>query len=281
MKKFLSLILTTITLLSFTSCASGSKSSKLSPEEIFNRQATDNAQAYLTDKYGFTAKVIKCSMITEDTYKCPMNYNPGEDAEVRMDHNGEPFIVIISGLKDSLEGRDSYQDKAITDAVSEMIEKDFGSDNTTTYSVFNKIDNTITDNGLRSKSQYYDGTNLKDMLYDSGHRCIEVYDKDISDENAFRDIIDTYSKTNKYFELCIVSYKDAQKYNSHVISGAYLDKAKADSYDKLSEDVFKSNSDKISSYRRYFGDGTSEYVSFDKEPASETAETSSSERNIT
>lgn len=64
-----------------------------------------------------------------------------------------------------------------------MIEKDFGSDNTTTYSVFNKIDNTITDNGLRSKSQYYDGT--------------------------------------------------------------------------------------------------SEYVSFDKEPASETAETSSSERNIT
>ena len=65
MKKFLSLILTTITLLSFTSCASGSKSSKLSPEEVFNRQATDNAQAYLTDKYGFEANVTNCIPITD------------------------------------------------------------------------------------------------------------------------------------------------------------------------------------------------------------------------
>ncbi|WP_298529119.1 hypothetical protein [uncultured Ruminococcus sp.] len=65
MKEFLSLILTTITLLSFTSCASGSKSSKLSPEEIFKRQAQKNAQAYVSEKYGFEANVTNCIPITD------------------------------------------------------------------------------------------------------------------------------------------------------------------------------------------------------------------------
>ena len=57
-----------------------------------------------SEKYGFTAKVIKCSMITEDTYKCPMNYNSGEDAKVTLKHNNEDFYVVISGTEETSEG---------------------------------------------------------------------------------------------------------------------------------------------------------------------------------
>lgn len=103
MKRIISAILTAAALTSLTSCSFGS-SSKLSPEEKFKRQAQKNAQAYVSEKYGFTAKVIKCSMITEDTYKCPMNYNPGEDAKVTLKHNNEDFYVVISGTEETSEG---------------------------------------------------------------------------------------------------------------------------------------------------------------------------------
>ncbi len=64
MKRIISAILTAAALTSLTSCSFGS-SSKLSPEGKFKRQAQKNAQAYVSEKYGFEANVTNCIPITD------------------------------------------------------------------------------------------------------------------------------------------------------------------------------------------------------------------------
>ena len=274
MKKMLSITLTTLILMCSASCGSGS-SSKLSPEEIFKRQATENAQAYISEKYGFSAKVTNCNPITDETFDFPVDYTPAEDAKVSMKYDNEEFAVIISGKDKTTEGRDSYQYSKISNDAHDFIKNELGDPITTVTLPFQELDSSPTNVFFKSKTEYYDGSNLADMLYPYNFCCIELSDRDLSDESAYKSIIDLFSNTNKYFELCIVSYKDENSYNTHPIYNAYVHEDEKNSYSKLSEDVFKGNSGKINSYRRYFGDGTSEYVTFDEEPASETADSSS------
>ncbi len=273
MKKMLSITLTALILMCSASCGSGS-SSKLSPEEIFKRQATENAQAYISEKYGFSAKVTNCNPITDETFDFPVDYTPTEDAKVSMKYDNEEFAVIISGKDKTTEGRDSYQYSKISNDAHDFIKNELGDPITTVTLPFQELDSSPTNVFFKSKTEYYDGSNLADMLYPYNFCCIELSDRDLSDESAYKSIIDLFSKTNKYFELCIVSYKDENSYNTHPIYNAYVHEDEKSSCSKLSEDVFKGNSGKINSYRRYFGDGTSEYVTFDEEPASETADSS-------
>lgn len=277
MKKILSAILVTAVFAALSSCGKSARS--LSPEEKFKNQAIENAQAYLMDKYGFKASVKSCKPITEDTFDFPVNYKPDEDASVYMEQDEIQFYVIISGKNETTEGKDTYQYTVINDDLHDYIEKDIGLPVTCITAQFNTIDSVPTDVYFRSKSEYYTGSNLSDMTGIYDYCCIEVYDRDLSQEAVFNNVKGLFTGVNKYFELCIVSYRNEESYNAHPVYSAYLNERQEKSYDKLSDDVFNSNSDKISSYRRYFGDGTSEYVSFES-PAETSITTQTPDNSV-
>ena len=96
-----------------------------------------------------------------------------------MKHNNEDFYVVISGTEETSEGRDSYQYTKISDDMHEFINKEIGEPIFTATLPFQTLDSEPTNAFFKSKTEYYDGSNLSDMIYPYNFCCIEVFGRDL------------------------------------------------------------------------------------------------------
>ena len=72
-----------------------------------------------------------------------------------MKHNNEDFYVVISG----------------TEEIGEPI--------FTAILPFQTLDSEPTNAFFKSKTEYYDGSNLSDMIYPYNFCCVEVFGRDL------------------------------------------------------------------------------------------------------
>lgn len=87
-------------------------------------QASKNAIAYLQQKYGFTAKVLKTRTEKVNTAPVP-NFTPDPTGNVyiQMQYQNKKFIVYISGKKRTTDGLDNYQSQQIIEDILEIVER--------------------------------------------------------------------------------------------------------------------------------------------------------------
>lgn len=145
-------------------------------------QASENAERYISEKYGFDAEILG---MTNDRYRWSFS-EYSDEMELKMKHGDREFYVYADRTKDSSDCWDNYQTEEIYSAVEKLlneslpggkvIEMRLGSSGADYYSLINT---------------YFDGTNLDEVLDGcSGHIEMVLADTDLSDT----DIADRFMK---------------------------------------------------------------------------------------
>ena len=158
-------------------------------------QASENAQAYITQKYGFHAEVTDAKV---DRQQGMFGTTPLSDVFVQMQYKGHDFTVFITGKEESTDGCDTYQAPEIKQSLFETINSSI--DGLQVLDVYPKFKSSRSmDEPLYST--YFTGSNLAELLED-GVSSFEAFyvQTDLSDENNFA-WLDSY-KTNAKFVSC-------------------------------------------------------------------------------
>ncbi len=202
-RKRLFFLLSIIMCVFFSGCGY-SREEKAQMKE-YEKQASENAVNYISDKYGFEARVIEteCEKLEHFTF---LDFWPGAtgDVLVHMQYEGQEFLVFISGTEQTKEGMDNYQIEQVEQAIKEQaneltgfsaqeIKFKYGS------SCRGRMD--LNKNGL--VHTYYDGTNLSHVL--SENDCQIVYS--CIDENLASIDTKTVKEVFGDGEMLFVSYR--------------------------------------------------------------------------
>lgn len=143
-------------------------------------QASKNAQAYINQKYGFSAEITDAKV---DRAQGMFGSTPLSDVLVQMQYEERNFTVLITGKEESTDGCDTYQVPEIKQALFETIN--------------GKIDGLqVLDIYPKFKSErkmeeplygaYFDGSNLAELLEDGVNSFEAFYvQTDFSDEKDF------------------------------------------------------------------------------------------------
>ena len=143
-------------------------------------QASENAKAYIMQKYGLSAEVREAKV---DRMRGMFGTTPISDVFVDMRYDKRDFTVYITGQKESTEGSDSYQAEEIEQALSETIEREVPG--LKLLDIYPQ-DKTEQDQETFFYSAYFDGTNLPEVLSDGAGSFEAFYvDTDLSDEKMF------------------------------------------------------------------------------------------------
>ena len=92
----------------FTGC--GYSEEEKAQMQEYENQASDNAVNYISEKYGVQAKVMEAECETAESFGVP-DFSPSAtgDVMVRMEYDGNEFMVLISGEEATTDGTDNYQ----------------------------------------------------------------------------------------------------------------------------------------------------------------------------
>lgn len=154
-------------------------------------QASENAKAYIMQKYGFSAEVREAKV---DRMRGMFGTTPISDVFVDMRYDKRDFTVYITGQKESTEGSDSYQAEEIEQALSETIEREVPG--LKLLDIYPQ-DKTEQDQETFFYSAYFDGTNLPGVLADGAGSFEAFYvDTDLSDEKMFEWLGDYSTKAS-------------------------------------------------------------------------------------
>lgn len=158
-------------------------------------QASRNAQAYINQKYGFSAKITDAKV---DRMQGMFESAPLSDVLVQMQYEERDFTVFITGKEESTDGCDTYQAPEIKQALFERINDEIdGLQVLDIYPKFKserKIEEPLY-------GAYFDGINLAEMLEDGVNSFEAFYvQTDLSDAKNFA-WLDAY-RTNAKFVSC-------------------------------------------------------------------------------
>lgn len=167
----------------------------------WTEQACQNAQNYLSEKYGFQAEIIS----TEQDW----NHGCGgkqlnTDILIRMQYQDKTFDVGINGFQPNTNGFDSYQTDEILQSVRNECEKAVPD----TADIFLNHGEFSFDN-LESEplfSTYFDGSNAPELLQNS-HLCIKYIQKDLS-------VMRNYPNFRRFQDIMFVSFRSEQDFRN-------------------------------------------------------------------
>ncbi len=173
----LSVIILCISALFLTACDSEEQKKQNAEWEA---QAAENAKAYISQKYGFSAETINAEV---DRQVSLFGSHPLSDVIVQMQYENRDFTVFITGEKESTDGCDTYQASEIQQALFDIVNSEIDGlqvlDIYPKYKSEREIEEPLY-------AAYFDGSNLAEMLED-GVRLFEAFyvQKDFSDEKDF------------------------------------------------------------------------------------------------
>jgi len=146
----------------------------------WEKQATENAKAYITQKYGFSASVTEANV---DRQQGMFGTTPLPDVFVQMQYDSRDFTVFITGEEESTEGADTYQAPEIRQALSDTIESQISGLQVLDIYPVRKSERTVKEPLC---SLYFDGTNLSEVLKDGVSTFDAFYIRtDLSDAKDF------------------------------------------------------------------------------------------------
>lgn len=158
------LVLSMMVLVVFTGC--GYTEEEKAQMQEYESQASENAIQYIAEKYGFQAKVLETSCETVESFGVP-DFSPSAtgDVLVRMEHNGEEFLVMISGEEATTDGMDNYQLEHVQLALADQTRVLTGFSAKEILVIYGNYYETrmdLNDSGM--VRTYYDGNNLSEVL---------------------------------------------------------------------------------------------------------------------
>lgn len=149
----------------------------------YSAQGKKNAVNYISEKYGFKAKVLKVVCLDSNNSPIPFATSTATGyVYADMEYEGKEFRVYISALKETTEGYDNYQADSIEAAIKQSI-AELAGDAVQIELCYGAAGNDLasTDKSYGLVHAYYDGTNLGEVLESSynNHAVISVANTDL------------------------------------------------------------------------------------------------------
>lgn len=141
---------------------------KIHKKEVYKKElaeATAQAVEYVRDKYGFEPESV--DMSKDNTFAIE-NREPSKESIVMMKANGRDFYVKSVVTENGIKHADNYQWNEIEAAIVSEIEKlvpDGKAIDVYAYNLFPNENFLILKNVF---SEYYDGSNLEELMENSG-----------------------------------------------------------------------------------------------------------------
>ncbi len=207
-RKGLMLIASILMLGLFTGC--GYTEEEKAQMQEYESQASENAIQYISEKYGFKANVLETSCETVDSSGVP-DFSPSAtgDVLIRMEHNGDEFLVMISGEEPTTDGIDNYQLEQVQRAIEEQMHAITGfsvQEVLVVYGSYYETRMDLKDSGL--VRTYYDGSNLSEVLSEENCQIVFSFvDVDLSEVSA-----GAVKETFGDGELLLVSYRSEEDF---------------------------------------------------------------------
>lgn len=154
--------------------------SRLHEKEVYKKElaeASSQAVEYVRDKYGFEPELVD---MAEDETFVRNNASPSVESVIPMKANGREFYVHLYAWSDGNERSDSYQWNEIEAAIASEIEKIVPGGNAIEIYAYNKLSN----NTFQLKNcfaEYYDGSNLEELMKNSGGNVEMTFPNDNTD----------------------------------------------------------------------------------------------------
>lgn len=154
--------------------------SRLHEKEVYKKElaeASSQAVEYVRDKYGFEPELVD---MAEDETFVRNNAYPSVESVIPMKANGREFYVHSYAWSDGNERSDSYQWNEIEAAIASEIEKIVPGGNAIEIYAYNKLSN----NTFQLKNcfaEYYDGSNLEELMKNSGGNVEMTFPNDNTD----------------------------------------------------------------------------------------------------
>lgn len=156
---------------------------KIHKDQVYKREiaeASSQAVQYVRDKYGIEPELVD---ITEDTLMVE-NREPSVGSVIPMKANGREFYVKTAISSYGVQRADSYQWNEIEAAIASEIEKLIHGGEEVEIYAYNKLSNAGMLQLKYVFSEYYDGSNLEELMKESGGNVEMVFpnidDVDIS-----------------------------------------------------------------------------------------------------
>lgn len=200
--KHVSIALALITALGLTGCMN----KNVYNETQYENKAEERAVDHLQEKYGIKAKVVdsRCEYLTHDSvptlYKEPSGF-----VDVTLEHGGSNILVRLNASDEESKAYDNYQQEEIRDAIENKwkgIISDCVCDSTFGY----VIDINILDGRQMLVHDYFDGTNLTDIMQDDTYiNSLYVYCSNQSIQNiTYNDLLSQFGDN---VSIHILNYK--------------------------------------------------------------------------
>lgn len=190
----------------------------------WREQAEELAIKHIEEKYGFTPEVVDSKSNNNDSVVPPIKYIP--ETVVTLEYKDETFIVVADGSVTTTEKViDNYQAEEIRNAFQEYLCEYF---QVPVYDVYIEAGHCVTIPGKEFNMQYnffheyYDGTNLEELLTKHALRAyVKIIDDVSLDEFKLltKDSIVFHSKT----ELLITTHQSEAAADNCSL-GTYFDK---------------------------------------------------------
>jgi len=167
----------------------------------WTEQACQNAQNYLSEKYGFQAEIISTDQ--DWNYGCGGKHL-NTNILIKMQYQNKIFDVGINGFQANTDGFDSYQTDEILQSIRNECEKAVPD----TADIFLNHGEFSFDN-LESEplfSTYFDGSNAPELLQNS-QLCIKYIQKDLS-------VMKDYPNFRRFQNMMFVSFRSDQDFQN-------------------------------------------------------------------
>lgn len=216
----------------------------------YEKQAMENAAAYIEQKYGFEPTVLSATCDKAPVGIIP-DFTPDAtgDVYVKLRDGKLLFSVYISGEETTVDGIDNYQVSEICQAVKNTMEELTGCDAEEGYVFFGEDDgSTKNQNGM--VQTYFDGSNLEEVLAEGKFKTTFFYVEEDLSQIDMDDVIGAFGEGEHLF----VSYNSREDFDV------------TDCHDYKAANSFKSklieNGMRIKEYRLYDVNGDA-YEQFD------------------
>lgn len=183
--RILFMVICTLTLLFLAGC--GYTAEEKAAMRQYERQGTQNALAYIEEKYGFGAKVLEVTCDKVDPSPIPdFSPSPNGSVFVEMEYDNEKFRVYISGEEKTTNGMDNYQKDEIQSAVCAVLKDEVGAEPQELFLCYGYVHAmNATDEENAMAHNYFDGGNLEEVLGEYGFSVVCSYiDKDLEGVNT-------------------------------------------------------------------------------------------------
>lgn len=145
-------------------------------------QAKKNAKNYIKYKYGFSPKI---KSVLLDKYYHEWASKTGY-AYVKAEYKGKEFNIIVPSNRQSIKAADDYQKEEIKKDIVDILKKDVGEPYSYSVEYTSFINEKLKEDEMEGYSnidcinEYYDGTNLIDIINNNKFNVFLSYLEDVN-----------------------------------------------------------------------------------------------------